>query len=426
MRVSITGGWVIDPANGIDEALDVHLADGLVAAVGPPPEGFVPDRTYPVGGDVVCPGLVELGASLREPGQERKATIASETRAAARGGITTLCATPDTEPVVDSPAVLELVHQRAAEAGHARVEVLGALTCRLEGTRLAEMGALYQAGCIGVGNGYHPVERTDIMRRAMEYASTFGLPVFLRPEDPWLAAEPGAHEGVVGARLGLAGIPASAETVALARDLLLVEATGVRAHVSNLSTARGVQMVADAQARGLPVTADVTAHHLHLTEMDVADFNTLCHVRPPLRTQRDRDALREGLRRGVVGAVSSAHQPHEPDAKLAPFPESEPGVSGLETLLPLTLRLVEDGLLGLPEAIALLTIQPARVLAIDGGTLSPGRPADLCVFDPEARWVLTPEALWSAGHNTPFLGWELKGRVTHTFLEGELVYRLED
>lgn len=426
MRVSITGGWVIDPGNGLDEALDVHLDDGLIVALGEAPGGFIPERSYPVGGNVVCPGLVELGASLREPGQEQKATIASETRAAARGGITTLCATPDSDPAVDSAAVLELIHQRAAEAGHARVEVLGALTCGLTGTHLAEMGALYRAGCIGVSNGYRPVARTDIMRRAMEYASTFGLPVFLHSEDPWLAAEPGAHEGVVGARLGLAGIPDTAETIALARDLLLVEATGVRAHFSNLSTARGVQMIAEAQARGLPVSADVTAHHLHLTEMDLADFNTLCHVRPPLRTQRDRDALRDGLRRGIIGAVSSAHQPHEPDAKLAPFPESEPGISGLETLLPLTLRLVEDGVLGLPDAIALLTINPARVLAIDGGTLSPGRPGDICVFDPEARWVLREADLWSEGHNTPFLGWDLKGRVTHTFLEGRLVYRLED
>ena len=426
MGITLRGGWVVDPANGIDEQLDIHVEAGRIMGLGPPPPGFETDQEHHVDGNVVCPGLVELRASLREPGQEHKATIASETRAAAHGGITTLCCTPDTDPVVDTPAVVELIHQRAAAAGLARVEVQGALTQRLEGTRLSEMGALQEAGCIAVSNAYRVMESTEVVRRAMEYAATFGLTVLLFPEDPWQAREHAAHEGAVGTRLGLPGLAETAETVTLARDLLLVEATGVRAHVCGLSTARGVEMVAQAHERGLPVTADVAVPNLFLTEMDVTDFNAECRLRPPLRTQRDRDALRQGVRTGTIAAICSAHQPHEPDAKQAPFTETAPGMSGLETLLPLTLRLVDDGLLSLREAIARVTCEPARVLGLEAGTLSPGRPADICVFDPEGRWTLTPDQLWSEGRNTPFFGWELKGRVTHTFVGGRLAHRLEE
>ena len=257
----------------------------------------------------------------------------------------------------------------------------------------------------------------------MEYAATFGLTVFLHPEDPWLGRDGHAHEGAVTTRLGIPGVPETAETIGLGRDLLLVEQTGVRAHFCHLSTARSVQMVAEALGRGLPVTADVNAHHLHLTVMDLLDFNPNCHLRPPLREQRDLEGLRAGLAAGIIAAIASDHQPHEADAKLDPFSDTEVGASGLETLLPLTLRLVDEGVLGMTEAIASLTCNPARVLGVRAGSLAPGNPADVCIFDPEALWILEPETMASRGHNSPFLGWELKGRVNCTLLGGRPVYR---
>jgi dihydroorotase len=422
MRITLAGGRVIDPAGGVDRVTDLHVAKGRVAGLGPAPDGFEADRTIDASGQVVCPGLVDLRARLREPGLETKTTIAAESAAAAAGGITTVCCPPDTDPVVDTRAVVELIHQRAARAGKARVEVLGALTRTLEGQHLAEMGALAKAGCVGVGNATRPVRSTEVMRRAMEYAATFGLTVFLHPEDPWLAEGRHAHDGAVATRLGLPGVPECAETIALARDLQLVEHTGVRAHVCGLSTVRAVDMVAEAQSRGLPVTADVAVHQLHLTENDLLGFDARCHVCPPLRTVRDRDGLRVGLARGVVGAVASDHQPHETDAKLDPFAATEVGISGLETLLPLALRLAEERVVGLSEAIAALTCNPARILGLERGDLAPGRPADICVFAPDRHWTVTEETLVSRGHNTPFVGWELRGRVTCTLLGGRVVF----
>jgi len=338
MRLSILNGRVIDPVNGVDRVADLFVVKGRIAALGNAPEGFVADRSIDASGQLVCPGLVDLRARLREPGQETKATIASETRAAAAGGITTLVSPPDTDPVVDNPAVVDLIRHRAAQAGFARVLSLGALTQGLTGKTLAEMYALKTAGCIGVSNGDRAVSNTEVMRRAMEYAATQSLPVFLRAEDPWLAEGGCAHEGAVSVRLGLPGIPEAAETIAVARDLQLIEQTGVHAHFCGLSSVRAVKMIARARFDGLPVTVDVSAHQLFLTEMDIGYFDSQCHVRPPLRTQRDRDGLRQALADGTISAVCSDHQPHDVDAKLAPFPASEPGISGLETLLPLTLR----------------------------------------------------------------------------------------
>jgi dihydroorotase len=422
MQLTVRGGRVIDPGNGVDRVTDLHVADGRIAGIGAAPGDFEPARVLEATGRVVCPGLVDLRAHLREPGQEHKGTIASETRAAVTAGITTLCCPPDTDPVVDTPAVAELIHQRSAAAGMARVEVLGAMTQRLDGRRLAEMGALGRAGCVGISNAVRPVESTEVMRHAMEYAATFGLTVFLHAEDPWLGRGRYAHEGAIASRLGIAGIPETAETIALSRDLLLVEQTGVRAHFCHLSTARGVALVAEAQARGLPVTADVAAHHLHLTEIDTADFNPNCHLRPPLRTRRDLEGLRRGVADGVVNAITSDHQPHDADAKLNPFSDTEPGASGLETLLPLTLRLVGEDILKLPTALAALTCHPAAILGIRAGTLTPEAPADICIYDPDEWWTLEVERMASRGHNSPFLGWELKGRVTHTLCGGRIVY----
>ncbi|MEW6353394.1 MAG: dihydroorotase [Pseudomonadota bacterium] len=422
MKLSILGGRVIDPAHNIDQAQDLHIEAGRIVALGMAPRDFKAEHIIRAQGKIVFPGLIDLCARLREPGQEHKATIAGETRAAASAGITTLCCPPDTDPVIDTPAVAELIHQRAEHAGHARVVALGALTKGLAGRELSEMIALKEAGCVGLSNALQPISNTQVMRRAMEYAATHGLTVFLHAEDPWLRNRGCAHEGAVSARLGLPGIPEAAETAALARDLILIEQTGVRAHFCRLSSLRAVRMVARAQHDGLPVSADVAAHHLHLTDMDVADFNSDCHVIPPLRALRDRDGLRQGVAEGVLAAVCSDHQPHEPDAKQNPFMATQPGISALETLLALTLRLVDENILTLSAALARLTSGPARILGLDAGTLGVGKSADICIFDPAQTWTLHKEQLVSQGKNSPFSGWEFQGRVTHTLLGGKVVY----
>lgn len=423
MRITIRNGRLIDPAAGVDTRTSLHVADGRVAAVGAAPEGFSADHTIDASGLIVCPGLIDLQARLREPGTEHKGTIESETRAAAAGGVTTVCCPPDTDPVVDTAAVVELIRRRADRAGYARVLPMGALTAGLAGEKLSEMHGLAAAGCVAMSNAQRPVPNTRVLRRALEYAASLDMTVVLHAEDPWLGGSGCMHEGTVSARLGLPGIPSCAEVVAVARDLILIEQTGVRAHFGQISTARAADMIAEARQKGLPVTADVGIHHLFLTEMDVTGFDARCHVRPPLRTQRDRDGLREALADGVLDAICSDHQPHDADAKLAPFSSTEPGISGVETLLPLTLRLVSEGLLSLSDALARLTQQPSQLLEIDGGSLSPGDRADICIFDPEGVWEVNGEALVSHGKNTPFLGWEMKGRVTHTIVAGNITYQ---
>ncbi|MCW8919023.1 MAG: dihydroorotase [Gammaproteobacteria bacterium] len=423
MNIIIRNGRLIDPANQIDALLDIYIAGGRITALGQAPEGFVATEELEARGHIVCPGLIDLQARLREPGQKHKGTIASESRAAAAAGITTLCCPPDTQPVIDTPAVAEQIRHRAAEAGLARVLPIGALTQGLEGQQLSSMQALQSAGCIVMGNARRAIANTLVQRRALEYAATLGLTVFFNSEDPWLGADGCVHEGALSTRLGLAGIPECAEVIAVGRDLMLVEQTGVRAHFGQLSSARAVEMIATARARGLPVSADVSAHQLFLTEMDVAEFDSLCHVRPPLRSQRDREGLRAALADGTISAICSDHQPHDRDAKLAPFAATEPGISALETLLPLTLRLVEEGVLGLADAIARLTSEPAAILGLELGQLGIGAPADLCIFDPTHHWQLSEAQLLSRGKNTPFLGWELSGKVRYTLLEGRIVHR---
>lgn len=425
MRVAIENGHLIDPASQLDEAGSVYIANGIIVGVGQAPDGFEPDERIDARGQVICPGLVELTARLREPGHEHKGTIASETCAAARGGITTLCVPPDTQPVIDTAAVIELIHRRANEAAFARVYTLGALTPGLLGEHLSEMGHLRAAGAIGVTNLSYPMANTQVMRRAMEYAASNDLTVFLYPEDPGLANHGCAHEGTVSTRLGLPGIPAAAETQAVANYLMLIEQTGVRAHFCHLSTAKAVNMIGRAQYEGYGITSNVTAHHLHLTEMDLGFFDANCHVRPPLRTQRDRDALRDAIAEGKIEALSSDHQPHDADAKLAPFGETEPGISALETLLPLGLRLVQDGLLSLPQLIERLTLAPADILGLNVGRLQIGAPGDICIFDPQHEWMLGEQDLHSHGRNTPFIGWHFVGRVTRTLLGGRTVFALE-
>jgi len=424
MRIVIQGGRVIDPAQHLDTVADLFISDGKIAGLGQLPAGFIPEQVIDAHHQVVCPGLIDLCARLREPGQEYKATIASEARAAAAGGITTLVCPPDTDPPIDEPAVIEWIRRRAKAAGQARVLTLGALTHRLRGERLAEMAALKEAGCVGVSDGGQPMGNSRVLRRALEYAATFDLTVFLTPLDPELSHGL-AHEGQVATRMGLPGIPAAAETGRIARDLELVRDLGVRVHFGRLSSARSVELIARARAEGLPVSADVAIHHLHLTEIDLAGFDSRCHVRPPLRSLRDKDALRAGLVSGALSAICSDHQPHEPDAKQAPFGDTEPGISGLDTLLGLSLRLARDSGLPLTTIIERLTCGPARILGLDLGHLSIGATADVCVFDPDAETLLESGALRSRGQNSPFIGWALPGRVTHTLLEGRVVYARE-
>jgi dihydroorotase len=421
-KISIRNGRLIDPASGTDRAADLHLADGRVLAIDGPPAGFQPDVTLDARGLVVCPGLIDLSARLREPGHEQKATIASETRAAAAAGITTLCCPPDTAPIIDTPAVAQLILRTAQRHGLARVLPVGAITQGLDGRHITEMAALKQAGCPVLSQADRPIRNSQVLMRALDYAATFGLTLFLQPQDADLSEGGCAHEGRVATRLGLPGIPEAAETVAVARALALAEQTGARIHFRGLSSARGAEMLAEARRRGIPASGDCSIHQLFLTEDDVYGFNADCHVIPPLRTLADRQALRTAVAEGAIQALCSDHQPHDADAKQAPFPETAPGISALETLLPLALGLVDEGVLTLSAAIARLTTGPSAILGHDLGRLAPGRPADICCFDPAETWVLSPETLVSQGLNTPFLGRQLRGRVRWTLLGGRIVH----
>lgn len=422
MAMHIRNGRIIDPASGLDQVSDLYIVDDRVAAIGEAPAGFEAQDSVDASGKIVCPGLVDTCARLREPGEEHKGTIASETYAAVAGGITTLCLPPDSNPVIDSPAVVELIRQRAEVSAYCQVHILGGLSKGLQGLEITEMQALKQAGCVGISNGMLPVASPLVLRRALEYAASFDLTVFLNAEDSDLAGGGCAHEGPISLRLGLPGIPECAETIAVSRDLLLVEQSGARAHFCHVSSVRGLDMISRARQDGLPVTVDVAAHYLHLTDMDLAHYNSNCHIRPPLRSQGDRDGLIENLKNGVINAVCSDHQPHDKAAKLLPFPETDPGISALETLLPLTLRAGKEAGLSLSQTLALLTTGPASVLGIDAGSIAPGAVADICIFDAEQFWQVSETSLQSQGKNSPFIGWELQGRVLQTIRQGKLVY----
>jgi dihydroorotase len=425
MKFTLQNGRVMDPASHTDKVMDVHIAAGQIVAMGKAPDGFQPNRVIDASDKIVSPGLVDLSARLREPGEEYKASIASETSAAAAAGITTLCCPPDTLPVVDTPAVAELIQATAEEHGMARVVPLGALTRGLAGEQLAEIAALKEAGCPGVSNVMAPMVSSRVLRRAMEYTATFDMTLFIYPMDAELRNDGCVHEGSVSTRLGLPGIPEAAETAALANALTLIEQTGVRAHFCHLSSGRSVTMIEQARAAGFPVTADVAMHHLFLTEHDIWDFDAQCHVIPPLRTDRDRDSLRGGLANNSLSALCSDHQPHEYDAKLAPFGATEPGISALETLLPLGLRLVSEGVLDMMSLLEKLSFAPAQILGLSSGQLQVDGPADICIIDPQLEWQLDDATIHSQGKNTPFLNWHLKGRATHTLFEGHLVYELK-
>ena len=420
--ILITGGRVIDPASGLDMTADIAVSNRHFVGVGAAPDGFQPDQVIDAAGCLVIPGLIDLGAHLREPGAAHKASIASEVQAAAAGGITCLCASPATDPVNDSTAVVELLTRRARQAHLARLMPVAALTRGLAGKELSELAALRDAGCVAVSDGGRPIRDSEVLFRALEYAATCALPVMLTPRDPDLSYPGGVHDGWVATRLGLRGIPVAAETAALGRCLALVEETGTQVHFMRLSSARGVQMVAEARARGLAVSADVAVHQLFLSEMDLTGFDTRCHVSPPLRSDEDRNALRQALASGAVQAVCSDHQPHDDDAKVGTFERSEPGISGLDTFLPLLLRLVDDGVLSLKTALARATCDPASILGLPRGRIATGLSADLCIVDPDAHHWFDTSLMQSAGHNTPFSGWDLPGRVRWTLLEGRIIH----
>ena len=417
MKILIRGGRVIDPASGSDAVGDVFVSDGKIS--GNPSKA---DRTIDAKGLVVAPGLIDLSARLREPGYEYKATLESEMDAAVAGGVTSLACPPDTDPPLDEPGLVDMLRRRAKALSRARVYPVGALTVKLAGGRLTEMAELAESGCVAFSQANAPLAETQVLWRAMQYAATFGFPVWLRAEDPWLAKGGVAHDGEIATRLGLPGIPAFAETVALATILQLARATGARLHLCRLSTAGAVEMLRAAKKEGLPVTCDVGIHHVHLSEMDLGYYDSQCRLVPPLRSQRDRDALAAGLADGAIDCAVSDHTPVDEDQKQLPFAEAEPGATGLELLLPLTLKWGSERKLPLAATLARVTSQPARVLGVTSGRIEPGAPADLIVFDPQALFRVTPEALKSQGKNSPYLGYELAGRVHVTLVAGNVVY----
>ena len=422
MKIHIKNGRLIDPASGVDAKQDVFIAAGKIVGIGAAPNGYNANRTIDASGLVVCPGLVDLAVRLREPGFEYMATLESEMNAAAAGGVTSLACPPDTDPPLDEPGLVEMLKFRAKNLNQARVYPVGALTLGLKGTHLTEMAELTDAGCVAFSHADAPLTDTQLLLRALQYAATFDFPVWLRPQDAGLARGGVAHDGQVATRLGLAAIPVCAETVALSTILLLARETGARIHLCRLSSAEGIDMVRQAKQLGLKVTCDAAVHHAHLSEMDIGYFDPNCHLTPPLRSQRDRDALRAALANGAVDALCSDHTPVDEDAKQLPFAEAEPGATAVELLLPLALKWAEECRLPITQGLARITADPARILGIDGGRLNQGASADICVFDPERYWKVEPKALKSQGKNTPFIGLEVKGKVRYTLVEGQVIY----
>jgi dihydroorotase len=422
MKIQIKNGRLIDPKNGIDAMMDVFIAAGKIVATGSVPHNFQANRVIDAEGLVVCPGLVDLSARLREPGYEYKATLESEMDAAVAGGVTSLACPPDTDPPLDEPGLVEMLKHRARSLNQARVYPIGALTQGLKGKHLTEMAELRDAGCVAFGQSDAPLTDTLVMMQSMQYAATFGFGVWLRPQDMSLSNNGVAHDGEVATRLGLPPIPVCAETIALSNIILLARETGVRIHLCRLSSAEGVSMVRAAKKQGLSITCDVAINHMHLSEMDIGFFDSNCHLVPPLRGLGDRDALRAGLMDGTIDAVCSDYTPVDEDAKLLPFGEAEVGATGLELLLPLTLKWALEMKLPMSTALAKITAEPARILGVDAGHLSTATAADLCIFDPNQYWKVEPAALKSQGKNTPFLGMELQGRVKYTLVDGSIVY----
>lgn len=448
--LSIINARLIDPVAATDTQAGhaaVHVRDGRIVAIGEAPADFSADQVIDADGCVLAPGLVDLAARLREPGFEYKATLESEMKAAAAGGVTSLACPPDTDPVLDEPGLVEMLKYRARGIEGARLFPVGALTLGLRGETITEMAELVEAGCVGFSQALAPILDTQVLMRAMQYARTFGFTVWLHPQDPQLSRGGVAHAGPYASRLGLSGVPVIAETVALHTIFELVRLTGCRVHLCRLSSAAGVDLVRRARAEGLPVTCDVAIHHVHLIDLDIGFFDPNCRVDPPLRSQRDRDALRAALADGTIDAICSDHTPVDDDAKQLPFAEAEPGLTGLELLLPLTLKWASEARVPLAHALRKLTVGPAAILAGGVGapsgavgepqrdqesaagvpravstSLAVGAMADLCLFDPDESWTVSRGSLLSQGTHTPYLGRELQGRVRATLVGGQVVW----
>jgi dihydroorotase len=432
MKLLITNGRLVDPASGLDRSGALAVAGGRIVALGEVPADFAPECSFDAQGCVVAPGLVDLAARLREPGHEHEGTLESELAAAAAGGVTSLVCPPDTDPPLDEPGLVEMLKFRARKLSRCRVFPLGALTKGLQGEALTEMAELTEAGCVGFSQADEAVRNTQTLMRALQYAATFGHAVWLRPNDPWLGGGVAAS-GAVATRLGLSGVPVAAETVALHTIFELMRATGARVHLCRMSSAAGVALLRAAKAEGLAVTADVSINSLHLTDMDIGFFNAALRLSPPVRQQRDRDALQAALADGTIDALVSDHTPVTADEKTLPFAEAVPGATGLELLLGLALRWGQERQLTLAQTLARVTSEPVRVLgaalgslAQTAGRLVVGGVADVCVFDPQAHWQVSPNTLVSQGQHTPFAfatsGFELPGRVRATVVAGALAY----
>jgi dihydroorotase len=432
MKIVIKNGRVVDPASGHDAPADVAIAAGRIVAIGRVGADFHANRTLDASGLVVAPGLVDLAVRLREPGPEHEGMLESEMAAAVAGGVTSLVCLPDTDPPLDEPGLVEMLKYRARTLNQSRLYPLGALTRGLAGEVLTEMAELAEAGCVGFSQAEVAVRDTMVLQRALQYAATFGYTVWLRPQDPWLGTGVAAS-GALATRLGLSGVPVVAETIALHTLFELMRTTGARVHLCRLSSAAGVALVRAAKAEGLPVTCDASINNLHLTDADIGFFNAAMRLNPPLRQQRDRDALRAALADGTIDALVSDHTPVDADAKTLPFGEAEPGATGLELLLGLALKWGDEQGLGLAPTLARVTSDPMRVLgpalgslAASTGRLVEGGVADLCLFDPTARWSVTPAALASQGKHTPFAfetsAMELPGRVVATLVAGSVAY----
>lgn len=422
MKIHIKNGRLIDPKQGVDAVQDVFIAKGRIIAIGDAPSEFQASRTIDAQSLVVCPGLVDLSVRLREPGLEYKATLESEMGAAVAGGVTSFACPPDTDPPLDEPGLVEMLKHRAKNLNQAHVYPIGALTQGLRGERLTEMAELNDAGCVVFGQPDGLLPNLRVLMQAMRYASTFGFSVWLRPQEISLTNDGVAHDGEVATRLGLPTVPVCAETVALSNIILLAKETGVRVHLCRVSSAEGLAMIRTAKQQGLPLTCDVTVNHMHLSDMDIGFFDSNCHLMPPLRSYSDRDALRHGLLDGTIDAICSDHAPVDEDAKLLPFGQSEIGATGVELLLPLTLKWGMEMRLPLLKVLAKITSDPAQILGIDAGRLSVGSAADICIFNPDYYWKVTPSAILSQGKNTPFLGMELPGGIKYTLVNGHIVY----
>jgi dihydroorotase len=422
MKILIQGGRVIDPGSQTDNVADVAISDGKIVAIGQVPADFQAQKTIDAKGCIVMPGLVDLSVRLKEPGHEHEGMLDSELAAAVAGGVTSLVCPPDTDPVLDEPGLVEMLRFRAEKLNRSKVMPLGALTRGLKGEVLTEMVQLTEAGCVGFSQAEVALENTQVLQRALQYANSFGYTVWLRPQELHLGKGVAAS-GPLATRMGLSGVPVAAETIALHTIFELLKSTKAHVHLCRISSAAGVALVRQAKAEGLPITCDVSINSLHLTDADVGYFDSRARVSPPLRQQRDRDALREGLADGTIDALVSDHSPVSEDEKALPFAEAEPGATGLELLLSLALKWSQDSKVPLSRAIATMTSEAARVLGKDIGQLKVGAQADVCIFDATAHWQVTAESLRSQGKYTPFSGYDLPGKVKCTLVGGQVAYQ---